>query len=119
MSDSRVYFPNLNGVRFLAALVVIIHHVEMGKFWFGQPNIYDKSFVGGVFGQLGIIMFFVLSGFLITYLLLEEHRKTGTISIKDFYIRRMLRIWPVYYLIVILGFFVFPQISFFRYTGLF
>ena len=117
MSDSRVYFPNLNGVRFLAALVVIIHHVEMGKFWLGQPNIYDKSFVGGVFGQLGIIMFFVLSGFLITYLLLEEHRKTGTISIKDFYIRRMLRIWPVYYLIVILGFFVFPQISFLDIPG--
>lgn len=112
MSGNRVYFPNLNGVRFLAALVVIIHHVEMGKFWFGQPNIYDKSFVGGVFGQLGIILFFVLSGFLITYLLLEEHRKTGTISIKDFYIRRVLRIWPVYYLIVFLSLFVFAKISF-------
>ncbi|MCB0696751.1 MAG: acyltransferase, partial [Chitinophagaceae bacterium] len=113
MSDNRVYFKNLNGVRFLAALVVIIHHIEMGKFWLGQPNIYKNSFVGGVFGQLGIILFFVLSGFLITYLLLEEHRRSGTISIKSFYMRRILRIWPVYYLIIILSFFVFPHFDFF------
>ncbi len=113
MSANRVYFKNLNGVRFLAALVVIIHHIEMGKFWFGQPNIYRNSFVGGIFGQLGIILFFVLSGFLITYLLLEEHRRSGTISIKSFYMRRVLRIWPVYYLIVLFSFFVFPQFDFF------
>lgn len=117
MSSNRVYFPNLNGIRFLAALVVIIHHVEMGKYWFGQPNIYRNSFVGGVFGQLGIILFFVLSGFLITYLLLEEHRRTQTIAIKDFYKRRILRIWPVYYLIVILSLFVFPKIGFMDIPG--
>lgn len=117
MSSNRVYFPNLNGIRFLAALVVIIHHVEMGKYWFGQPNIYHNSFVGGVFGQLGIILFFVLSGFLITYLLLEEHRRTQTIAIKDFYKRRILRIWPVYYLIVILSLFVFPKIGFMDIPG--
>lgn len=109
MSANRVFFPNLNGIRFLAALVVIIHHVEMAKYWFGQPNIYSSSFVGGVFGELGIILFFVLSGFLITYLLLEEHRRTGTIGIKAFYMRRILRIWPVYYLVVIFSLFVLPN----------
>lgn len=117
MSANRVYFKNLNGVRFLAALVVIIHHIEMGKYWFGQPNIYRNSFVGGVFGQLGIILFFVLSGFLITYLLLEEHKRSQTISIKSFYMRRVLRIWPVYYLIVILSLFVFPKFDFFYVPG--
>lgn len=111
MSNVRVYFPNLNSIRFIAALAVIIHHIEMMKHWFGQPNIYTTSFIGGVFGQLGIILFFVLSGFLITYLLLIEQQETNTISIKDFYIRRVLRIWPLYYLIVILGLFLLPNIK--------
>ncbi len=118
MSANRVFFPNLNGIRFLAALVVIIHHVEMAKYWFGLPNIYDSSFVGGVFGELGIILFFVLSGFLITYLLLEEHRRTGTIGIKAFYMRRILRIWPVYYLVVIFSLFILPNFHFFDIPGL-
>lgn len=113
ISNDRVFFPNLNSIRFLAALVVIIHHVEMAKYWFGLPNIYKDSFVGGVFGVLGIIMFFVLSGFLITYLLLVEYQRTETISVKSFYLRRIMRIWPVYYLIVICSLFIFPNISFF------
>lgn len=112
MSKNRVYFPNLNAVRFIAALLVIVHHLELIKSWFGQPNIYSTSFVGGAFGRLGIILFFVLSGFLITYLLLEEFQNTDRISIKNFYIRRILRIWPLYYLIVLLGLFVFPHIAF-------
>ena len=49
-------------------------------------------------GDLGVRIFFVISGFLITYLLIEEHRKTGSISLRNFYIRRALRIFPVYYL---------------------
>lgn len=111
MSNVRVYFPNLNSIRFVAALAVMIHHIELTKYWFGQPNIYTSSFVGGVFGQLGIILFFVLSGFLITYLLLAEQQATETISIKNFYIRRILRIWPLYYFIVILGLFILPHIK--------
>lgn len=118
MANNRVYFPNLNSMRFLAAVMVIIHHVEMAKHWFGLPNIYTNSFVGGVFGKLAIISFFVLSGFLITYLLLEEHRRSATISIKSFYWRRILRIWPVYYLVVILSLFVLPQFSFLDIPGL-
>ncbi len=117
MSGNRVYFPNLNAIRFLAALVVIIHHVEMTKHWFGLPNIYKNSFVGGVLGQVGIILFFVLSGFLITYLLLEEHKRSGTIAIKGFYMRRVLRIWPLYYLITILGLYILPNIPFFDTPG--
>ncbi len=117
MASNRVYFPNLNSSRFIGAIAVIIHHIEMTKHWFGQPNIYTNSFIGGMFGQAGIIFFFVLSGFLITYLLMLEHEHTKTISIKNFYIRRVLRIWPLYYFIIILGLFILPKISFLFVPG--
>lgn len=64
-------------------------------------------------GPLGVIFFFVLSGFLITYLLFTERDVTGSISVRKFYIRRFLRIWPLYYLIVLLGFLVLPQFEIF------
>ena len=113
-TKEKVYFPNLNGVRFVAALGVIAHHVEQSKNMYSLDNIYTNSFVGGVFGKLGIIMFFVLSGFLITYLLLKEKEKTGTISVRNFYIRRIFRIWPLYYMIIFLGIFILPHFSFFN-----
>lgn len=110
---NKVYFPNLNGLRFIAALLVIIHHVEQLKSAFGLNSHWNNAFVE-VIGKLGVILFFVLSGFLITYLLLAEEKKTGTINIKKFYIRRILRIWPLYFLIVLLGFFVLANIPFFN-----
>jgi len=55
----------------------------------------------GHWQSYAVTLFFVLSGFLITYLLLEEKTKTGTVSLKNFYLRRILRIWPLYYLIII------------------
>src|SRR5258706_606831 len=108
----RVYFPNLNGLRFIAAFVVIIHHVEQQKSDFHLPNIFGVPAIQ-LFGRLGVILFFVLSGFLITYLLLEEERTTSTIGVRNFYIRRILRIWPLYFLIVILGLLIIPNIHFF------
>lgn len=57
-------------------------------------------------GDFGVKFFFVLSGFLITYLLLKERQVKKTISIKNFYVRRILRIWPLYFLLVILGIFI-------------
>lgn len=107
-----VYFPNLNGLRFIAALWVIIHHIEQIKLIFKVDNYWHLPFVD-LIGKLGVVLFFVLSGFLITYLLLQERRATGTISIRHFYLRRILRIWPLYYLIVFLGLFILPLIPFF------
>ncbi|MFC5411818.1 acyltransferase family protein [Larkinella bovis] len=107
-----VYFPNLNGLRFIAALLVIVHHIEQIKLIFKVENYWHLPFVD-LIGKLGVVLFFVLSGFLITYLLLQEKRVTGTIAIKHFYLRRILRIWPLYYLIVLLGLFVLPHIPFF------
>jgi peptidoglycan/LPS O-acetylase OafA/YrhL len=106
----KLYFPGLNGLRFIAALLVIIDHTELFKSYLGMPTLWANSY-SAYLGAFGVSIFFVLSGFLITYLLLEEQTE-APIQIKHFYIRRILRIWPLYYLIVILGFFIVPHIDF-------
>ena len=110
---NKLYFPSLNGLRFIAAFMVIIHHVEIFRNRMGQ--IYSTLPCIRIFGGLGVDLFFVLSGFLITYLLLSEQNKTKTISIKDFYIRRILRIWPLYFFLIVIGFFLLPKFSFFEF----
>jgi peptidoglycan/LPS O-acetylase OafA/YrhL len=105
----HLYFPNLNAVRAIAAIMVIIFHVELIKSEYNRTNWVKYVQLGG---DLGVILFFVLSGYLITYLLLKEKEMTGFISLKDFYVRRILRIWPLYMLVVLLCLFVFPYIPF-------
>lgn len=112
-SKISVYFPGLNGLRFFAALAVIITHVELLKGQVGLPNSWHDPLLH-ILGGLGVYFFFVLSGFLITYLLLVEKKETGTISVRQFYLRRIFRIWPLYYLIVLLAFFVFPHFPILR-----
>lgn len=117
MEKKKIYFPNLNGLRFIAAFLVIIHHIEQIKSISNIENYWGKIPFIGIIGKLGVILFFVLSGFLITYLLLAEERSFKKISILKFYVRRMLRIWPLYFLIIILAFFVLPNISIFTLPG--
>lgn len=112
-NESKIYFPGLNGLRFFAASAVIISHVELVKSVFGLKSYWNEPMFFNL-GGLGVYFFFVLSGFLITYLLLVEKQKTNSVEVKKFYLRRVLRIWPLYYFILILGFFVlpyFPQIK--------
>jgi peptidoglycan/LPS O-acetylase OafA/YrhL len=113
-NSGSIYFPGLNSLRFLAASAVVFHNVVQYKSWKGQPNIWGTEGVLGAFidaiGHKAVSLFFVLSGFLITYLLLAEVAKTGTVSLKKFYIRRILRIWPLYYIIVLTAIFILPQI---------
>jgi peptidoglycan/LPS O-acetylase OafA/YrhL len=106
----RVHFPNLNGLRFIAAALVIVHHVEQFRGLFGLPNASGNPAISAM-GQLGVLLFFVLSGFLITYLLVREASHTGTVAVRRFYIRRCLRIWPLYYLVVGLSLLVLPHIG--------
>ena len=73
--------PALDGIRFIAVFLVIFYH-------FG---------ISGVPGGHGVMLFFVLSGFLITWLLIKENEKTGTISLSGFFKRRILRIFPAFY----------------------
>lgn len=106
----KIYFPNLNGLRFIAAFMVIFSHLELNKSYLGIANFFQEI---KHLGRLGVSLFFVLSGFLITFLLLKEKERNSTISYRNFYIRRILRIWPLYYFIVILSLFVLPYFSFF------
>ena len=105
--EKRIYFKNLNALRFIAATAVIFHHVEQYNFWARIPNLWGNATIDAL-GSKAVSFFFVLSGFLISFLLLQEERQTSTISIKNFYVRRILRIWPVYYVVVILCLFVVP-----------
>ena len=105
-STNRIYFPGLNALRFFAAYFVLLHHGETIRAKYGMPNLEEYSMFRN--GSLAVSFFFVLSGFLITYLLLDEINKTQNVSIKKFYIRRVLRIWPLYFLLVFVGLVLIP-----------
>ncbi|HTE25990.1 acyltransferase family protein [Flavitalea sp.] len=109
----KVYFPNLNGLRAIGAFIVLIGHIEFIKQFWKIP--YYQWFP--IPGKVGVSLFFALSGFLITSLLLQEMKSTNTIKLKNFYIRRILRIWPLYYIIVVLSIFVFNQLGFLKIPG--
>ena len=107
MEIKKIKYPSLNGLRAISILLVLIHHLS------GQEHLflgYDKnkwifpliSFLQD--GQLGVNVFFVISGFLITSLMLNEESTTGTISLRNFYIRRTLRIFPAYYCLLLVYF---------------
>ena len=99
----RSYFPALDRLRFAAFLSVFVHHVfpqeperylQMG---FSSPLAHLLS--GTILsGSLGVDLFFVLSSYLITGLLLEEVRSQGSFALGNFWARRALRIWPLYFL---------------------
>lgn len=111
--SKTIYFKNLDGLRFIAAFFVILHHTDEGLMILGKAT--ENSFhFPLVFGPLAVRFFFVLSGFLITYLLLSEKERTGEVNVKAFYMRRILRIWPLYYLIVVLALLILPHIPFFN-----
>lgn len=94
------YFNNLDGLRFLAAFAVIIGHCQSLLY---ERGVRVYSPYADKLANFGVDFFFVLSGFLISYLLLREIDKTGTIHIRFFYYRRFLRIWPVYFGFGLLG----------------
>lgn len=102
------YFKGLNALRFLAAYLVVLHHAEQIRFKNEIFNLKEFSLFNN--GGTGVTFFFVLSGFLISYLLLKEQKQTGEILIKQFYVRRILRIWPLYFLLVILGTLIIPYL---------
>ena len=82
-------FPALDGLRAVAAVIVIAFH-------YGGPSWKWLS------GWSGVHLFFVLSGFLITTLLLREEHRYGKVSLRAFYLRRFFRIMPVYLLVLFL-----------------
>jgi peptidoglycan/LPS O-acetylase OafA/YrhL len=104
----KIHYPNLNSLRFLAAFAVIIHHTEQLKSIKHFPNYWDNHDFIPLIGKLGVDLFFVLSGFLITSLLFIEKASPTGIKVKNFIMRRVLRIWPLYFLIMMVAFFIMP-----------
>jgi peptidoglycan/LPS O-acetylase OafA/YrhL len=135
----RIYFPELDGLRFIAFMMVFLFHggVPSGivsalvgsvarwalflatlglasDAWLSKCAQRVGSGVAGVFrenGGYGVQLFFILSGYLITALLLREEAQYGRIALRAFWIRRILRIWPLYYLIVLVGFVLLPGLD--------
>ena len=107
MFKRELYIDGLNGIRAIAAIGVVIAHVTTHLSNFNlNPYILGVSEDGSpenyILGGQGVSMFFALSGFLITYLLLLEKEERNKINIRYFYIRRILRIWPLYYFFIII-----------------
>ena len=100
-TKSRVYFKGLNSLRFYAAFFVVLMHIQSNMDRVGLPSLPEFPFL--LKGFSAVAFFFTLSGFLITYLLLQEKENTNTIDVPHFYMRRVYRIWPLYFLIIIFG----------------
>lgn len=114
---NKIYFKNLNGLRFFAASMVLVSHIEQIKELRGLRSVFTAPFFSQL-GTLGVVLFFVLSGFLITYLLMveKETAPNGKISIKDFYMRRVLKIWPLYFIVIFIGLILMPALGFFEFN---
>lgn len=93
-SGMATHFRGLTEIRGIAALAVLLSHLDQFHYLFGTPHL-GLSDTG--IADHAVTVFFVLSGFLITFLLLQERDASGTVAVGRFYVRRILRIWPVYY----------------------
>jgi peptidoglycan/LPS O-acetylase OafA/YrhL len=116
LTGTRIYFEHLDVLRCLAAMMVFFAHTfDHMVSQYGYPDFMrigdsqNLTLVGHYInmillnGGFGVDVFFLISGFLITYLLLVEKTETGKINIGGFYLRRSFRIWPVYFLIMALA----------------
>lgn len=95
MSADRYYKPELDVLRLCAFLFVFfVHRLDLAPI---DPEKYYWAHHISLVGNYGVPLFFFLSAFLITELLNKEQQEFGSISVKSFYIRRILRIWPLYF----------------------
>jgi len=94
LARSRQRIPSLDGLRAVSITLVLIGHVA------GVKGVFGQSVFTNDLAATGVGLFFVISGFLITGLLRDEYVNGGTISLRNFYLRRFLRIFPVFYLYV-------------------
>jgi peptidoglycan/LPS O-acetylase OafA/YrhL len=105
-SVRRFYQPELDGLRFYAFLgVFIAHTLPFDDLFYRRLHLPMPWLWGAAArsGGAGVDLFFALSAYLITSLLLREREETGDLSLRLFYIRRTLRIWPLYFLVLALG----------------
>ena len=101
-APARFYLPELDLLRFLAWLTIFLQHIYQETPAHHFPD-FHPDWVGRAVGILGwsggysIDLFLALSAFLITQLMIREQQVTGTVDLRRFYIRRILRIWPLYF----------------------
>lgn len=114
-AGQRFYHPELDVLRFLAFLAVFAHHALPSN----AAKYVEHGFsaraahwaAAAVFsGSFGVDLFFILSSYLITELLLREYDRNGRLDVKSFYIRRALRIWPLYFAFIAFSAVVVPHI---------
>ena len=94
------YHPELDALRFFAFFLVFLGHSDYNVFdprWAPIQFVANLCYAVHGAGFSGVALFFCLSAYLITELLLREQSKTGTIHVRAFYIRRILRVWPLYF----------------------
>ncbi len=103
----RKYMPELDGLRAIAIILVVWHNVTAGRytgdFFWRLVNLLSNA------GWVGVQLFFVLSGFLITGILLDEEKSPG--QLRNFYMRRVLRIFPLYYAVLCIAFVLVPALN--------
>jgi len=88
-SKERFYIPSIDGLRFIAFLLVFFSHLALNNSYLGR---YLHNY-----GWIGVELFFLLSSYLLTKILLNEYELTKSVNIKKFFLRRILRIWPLYF----------------------
>ncbi len=97
---TKNHIPSLNGLRAISIILVIGSHLYRHHFFSDNVFVsYTKLWLFN--GALGVNVFFIISGFLITTLLIKERENTGRISFKNFYLRRTIRIFPAYYFLLL------------------
>lgn len=109
------YLKGLDGLRFIGSFVMLLHHIGSRKNMM-EVSSPKYNYLTYSLGNSIMTLFFILSGFLITYLLLQEKKQTKTIDIKGFYIRRICRIWPLYYILLIFGITIYVNVKWFQTT---
>jgi peptidoglycan/LPS O-acetylase OafA/YrhL len=110
-TTERIYFPELDGLRFIAFMMVFLFHGGISQGIMARLIGSRAALALRMNGGFGVQLFFILSGYLIATLLLREEVRYGRISLRAFWIRRILRIWPLYYLIVVIGFGLIPALN--------
>lgn len=108
-AQHKLYFPQLDSVRGISFIAIFLFHAVR----LPNTNFFLAGFINYLYENLplGLEVFFVLSSFLLTYLGLNEYKKRNSFAFKNYFTRRILRIWPLYYFIMILAFIFFPLIA--------
>ncbi len=112
---NKQLIPSLNGLRAISIIMVIFYHFRSSKFIIFKSQWANQLASIFINGELGVNIFFIISGYLITTLLIKEKNKTGSISLKDFYVRRTLRIFPAYYTLLLV-YFILQSFHYFTLT---